>query len=105
HMLPLPPGMATTMPTPQSDASISPHMSSHLYGQYSAQVTPMPPEHATPWWVWFAGGAFAVGLGIAGAVWYANREPAPAPAPAPAPVVQPALVLPAADKPAPEAPH
>ena len=29
-----------------------------------------------PWWVWFVGGAVAVGLGIGGAAWFAAREPA-----------------------------
>jgi hypothetical protein len=33
-----------------------------------------PPVQVTPWWVWFVGGALAVGLGIAAAVWYASRS-------------------------------
>jgi hypothetical protein len=48
------------------------------------------PSTARPWWVWFAGGAAAVGLGIAAAIWVAgrrDRELTPRPAhvlPAPA---------------------
>jgi serine/threonine protein kinase len=97
HMLPLPPPMITTMPTPQSDAAVS----AHLYS-YAQQPTPLPPVAATPWWVWVAGGTFAIGLGIAGAVWYATREQPPPPpaaphvmpaeAPAPAPAAAPKIV-------------
>jgi hypothetical protein len=54
---------------------------------------------ATPWWVWFAGGALAVGLGIGGAVWYASREPARPPAAAP--TLPPATGLPAVTPPVP----
>jgi serine/threonine protein kinase len=90
HALPLPaPGMVTTIPTP-------PHLSqihgqtgmggSSIYSQYSMPETAPPPEPATPWWVWFVGGAFAVGLGIAGALWYAGGDEATA---KPTPVAQP----------------
>jgi serine/threonine-protein kinase len=38
---------------------------------------------ATPWGIWFIGGAVAVGLGVTTAVWYAGRdEPALGPSPA-----------------------
>jgi serine/threonine protein kinase len=88
HMLPLPPGMSTTMPTPpsmapsQSHFSQSAHLSqSHQLSQsalhYSGYTMPPESQHAepgTPWWVWFVGGAIAVGLGIAGALWYANSS-------------------------------
>jgi serine/threonine protein kinase len=36
-----------------------------------------PPPGSTPWWVWFAGGALAVGLGIGAAVWFVSRETEP----------------------------
>jgi hypothetical protein len=58
---------------------------SQLYGQYSQLVQPMQDTQPTPWWVWLVGGTFAVGIGVAAAVWYASRtETAPAPAPQPA---------------------
>jgi hypothetical protein len=61
-----------------------------IYSQYSMPETVPPPEPATPWWVWFIGGAFAVGLGIAGALWYASgSEPAPKPAPVAQPTASP----------------
>jgi serine/threonine protein kinase len=84
HALPLPaPGMLTTMPTPPSPSQLSQlsqlgHHSS-IYSQYSLPET-APPETPTPWWVWFVGGAFAVGLGIAGALWYAGSTETPVPA-------------------------
>jgi serine/threonine protein kinase len=80
HMLPLPPPMITTMPTPQSDAAVSAHIShnSHNYGQF----TPVPTEPAkSAMWPWIVGGATAVALGIGGATWYARRGEAPAPPP------------------------
>jgi serine/threonine-protein kinase len=72
HALPLPPpGMVTTMPTPPQLSGMHPS-SVMSYSHYS-----VPPESVhepvTPWWVWFIGGAVAVGLGIAGALWVANR--------------------------------
>ncbi len=33
---------------------------------------PPPPVKPTPWYVWFVGGALAVGIGIGGATWYAG---------------------------------
>jgi serine/threonine protein kinase len=90
HVLPLPaPGMLTTLPTPPSPSQLSQiqsGMGASIYSQYSLPETAPPPEPATPWWVWFVGGAFAVGLGIAGALWYAGGEE---PAAKPAPVAQP----------------
>ena len=62
---PLPPAMATVYPGPYPG----------LGGGYSQIVPPTvagPPP--TPWWVWFVGGALAVGLGIGAAVWYAGRD-------------------------------
>lgn len=47
---------------------------------------PPPPVKTTPWYVWFVGGALAVGLGIGGATWYAGSLDSPtATAPAAAP--------------------
>jgi serine/threonine-protein kinase len=83
HVLPLPaPGMVTTVPTPPSPSQPSKVSSlgglPSLYTQYSLPETAPPPDSATPWWVWFIGGAFAVGIGIAGALWYAgSSEPEP----------------------------
>jgi serine/threonine protein kinase len=91
HGLPLPAPMVTTMPTPPGHVSQTSHPGAtgftgqtgvgsvpSIYAGYSMPETMPPPEPATPWWVWFVGGAFAVGLGIAGALWYASStEPAP----------------------------
>jgi serine/threonine protein kinase len=94
HILPLPAPMVTTLPTPPSSHPSQPAYSTgsaslgavpSIFSQYSAPPPPPETMHtapATPWWVWFIGGAFAVGLGIAGALWYAgSSEPAAAPAP------------------------
>jgi hypothetical protein len=91
HILPLPaPAMVTTVHTPPAVSQLSGMQSGmpSIYSQYSLPETAPPPEPATPWWVWFVGGAFAVGLGIAGALWYAGGSSEPAPKPAP---VQPAV--------------
>ena len=55
---------------------------SHGHGQL---VTSTGIQTRTPWWVWFVGGALAVGLGIGAAVWYAGRGGLP-PAPEAPPV-------------------
>ena len=70
--------MMTTVPTPPvaQHSQIHPSMYSHY--------TQMPePEPATPWWVWFVGGAIAVAIGVGGALWYAGRGESPPPQPAP----------------------
>ncbi|HSD86521.1 MAG TPA: serine/threonine-protein kinase [Kofleriaceae bacterium] len=107
HMLPLPaPAMTTTVPTPPSSShfsqlsQISGGSPSLMYSQYSVPPE-APAEKPTPWWVWFVGGAFAVGLGIAGALWYANgtsegdkqAKPTMAPIEAPADKEKPAPQL------------
>jgi serine/threonine protein kinase len=109
HLPTLPP--VAHVPTP-SGVHAMPHMThapmhqSQIYGApYYSQVvglpqTPVQPQ--TPWWVWFIGGAIAVGLGVGGAVWFAGGgdDPAPAPpaatTPPPVPIKEPTL--------APEAP-
>ncbi len=48
----------------------------YLNNGYASQIA--PPQPTTPWWVWFVGGAVAVGLGIGAAVWYAGRTETPA---------------------------
>jgi serine/threonine-protein kinase len=88
HALPLPPpAMSTTVPSVHSAPSL-------MYSHYTPQPTQQPAEAATPWWVWLVGGACAVGLGVAGAVWYAGRDsglppPVAQPAPQPAAATQP----------------
>jgi serine/threonine protein kinase len=87
------------MPTPVGHSGghasqVPPHPSSgHYlhYSQYSGVVgLPPPPPAPTPWWVWFAGGAVAVAIGVAGAVWYAGRgDAAPEAKPTPQAVAQP----------------
>ena len=101
HLPTLPPMIHA--PTPASGANAMPHPS-QVYGApayYSGSqivgLTQMPAQPPTPWWVWFIGGAIAVGLGVGGAVWFAGRnsEPAPAPQPVakpdPAPLKEPTL--------------
>jgi serine/threonine protein kinase len=68
------------MPTPASQSHLSgPHPYAYQTNAgYSQMMLPNPPPvQSTPWWVWFVGGALAVGLGIAAAVWYANRSSNP----------------------------
>ena len=98
HLPTLPPVLAA--PTPHSGAHAMPLLhQSQIYGApYYSQIVglPQPPaQPQTPWWVWFIGGAIAVGLGVGGAVWFAGRgdEPAPAPQPeaVPAPRKEPTL--------------
>ena len=86
-MIPQSPQMAPTMavpqypmipsqPTPGHQSQLSgPHPFQYTNVGYSQMMLPAPPpQQITPWWVWFVGGALAVGLGIAAAVWYANRS-------------------------------
>ncbi|HSN29637.1 MAG TPA: serine/threonine-protein kinase [Kofleriaceae bacterium] len=89
HMLPLPaPAMATTVPTPpHASAMASQPNPALLYSQYTQQPVAPVEVSRTPLWLWLVGAAVAIGGGVAGALWYANREPAePAPAAQPAPV-------------------
>jgi translation initiation factor IF-2 len=52
-----------------------------LEGSY--RLPPPPGASPTPWWLWFSGGALAVGVGIAAALWLAARnEPDRSPRPA-----------------------
>jgi hypothetical protein len=98
HMLPLPaPGMVTTMPTPpQLSAMPSAPNPALQYSQYTMPPAPAP-EAATPLWVWIVGGALAIGGGIAGALWYANRGTSE---PAAEPVKQEPTVAPVETQPA-----
>jgi len=79
--LPLQPPAAEALPHVAQASQI--HPSSVLPLHYTtwtphpsqiAQQTMQPtPMQATPWWVWFVGGAVAVALGVGAAVWYAGR--------------------------------
>jgi serine/threonine protein kinase len=120
--LPLPAGD----PTGQSQVSHSAHVSHPsgpqglpppmtLEGDYRL---PSPATRTTPGWVWFVGGAAAVGLGVSSAVWLAGRDEPPlvkprvlaaaptttAATPAPAATPTPAAPVPATDPPATAAP-
>jgi len=81
--LPLPaPAMVTTLPTPPilEHGHVSTHHSQVHPSVYTQYTQMPPPEAATPWWVWFVGGAIAVAVGIIAALWYAGRtEPPPQP--------------------------
>ena len=74
--LPLVPPMQTTLPTPPHPSHHSaPYMTGGSGQQvYSSHHSQLPPPR-TALWPWIAGGAIAVGLGIAGAVWYSSRGP------------------------------
>jgi serine/threonine protein kinase len=100
HMLPLPaPAMVTTVPTPPAHVSVvqSAPNPSLAYSQYT-QAPPAPEPATTPLWVWLIAGAVAIGGGVAGALWYANRDSGPAPQVAPAP--QEPTAVPIATQPA-----
>ena len=71
----VPPAMHTVLPAAQIPLMPTPSSGMHpslYYSQYASQVAPPVPP-STPWYVWFVGGAVAVGLGIGAAVWYAGR--------------------------------
>ncbi|CAN5805551.1 hypothetical protein BH11MYX3_BH11MYX3_04060 [soil metagenome] len=97
------------MPTPVSGmhpGQINPPSGHYLqYSQYGQVVglQQLPQPAPTPWWVWFAGGAVAVALGIGAAVFYAGRtEPAPVavqPSPKPAVTQQLAVAQPTVTQP------
>jgi serine/threonine-protein kinase len=53
-----------------------------LEGSYRLP-TPPAAAAAMPWWLWFSGGALAVGVGIVAALWFAGRGPDLSPRPAP----------------------
>ena len=64
--------MISSQPTPGVQSH--PSLAYYTNAGYSQMMLPTPPPvQVTPWWVWFVGGALAVGLGIAAAVWYASR--------------------------------
>ncbi|MEJ7599990.1 MAG: serine/threonine-protein kinase, partial [Kofleriaceae bacterium] len=62
-----------------SQILLSPHLLAYQghQGHHSHQFNPSYTSHVvaptTPWWVWFVGGAVAVGLGVGSALWYAGR--------------------------------
>jgi len=79
----VPAAMATILPSTPIQQQMTPASGMHpsqFYNSYASQVA-RPPVQTTPWWVWFVGGAVAVGLGIGAAVWYAGRSDEPKPQP------------------------
>jgi serine/threonine protein kinase len=67
--------MIPAMQTPGHLSGPNQSVAYYTNAGYSQMMLPTPPpQQVTPWWVWFVGGALAVGLGIAAAVWYANRS-------------------------------
>ncbi len=108
HMLPLIPAMVTTQPTPGAASPSQAHMamsgqhSSLGYSQFVVGQQSQQHEKPTPLFVWFVGGAIAVGLGIGGALWYANKQPAATAAPAVAPVTSPTTTTTPIEQPAPK---
>ena len=76
--------MIPSLPTPGHQSHLSgptPFIATYSSQGYSQMMMPAPAAPpATPWWVWFVGGAIAVGLGVGAAVWYAGSS-APTPEP------------------------
>ena len=96
-VLPLAPPMHTAMPTPPAQLS---QLSGRTSGHHGHSKTYVPPQPSV--WPWLAAGASAVAVGIAAAVWYANRADANAPVPAqPPPAVATQPTTPTAPVPAP----
>jgi eukaryotic-like serine/threonine-protein kinase len=95
---PMPAMVPTMIPTMHPPVAMQTGVSSISALHASAVHQTAPPPRATPWWVWFAGGALAVGLGIGGAVWVVTREDAGATpaAAAPPPAPEPAVPTPPA---------
>jgi serine/threonine protein kinase len=72
------PGMATTQPTgPAGHLSHSSVMHPSLSPSQYTLIPEQESQGATPWWIWFVGGAVAVAVGIAGALWYAGKGKEP----------------------------
>jgi serine/threonine-protein kinase len=75
-------------------------IASNSFSALGAAPSFAPENKPTPAWLWFVGGALAVGLGITGAIWYAGTDtpdlsPRQAPHLAqPAPAAAPVLVTP-----------
>lgn len=75
---PLPPGderltaSSHSMPA-RSGHSLMPASASAVSLRLSQQE--QRPARSVPWYVWFVGGAVAVGLGVGGATWLAGTEP------------------------------
>jgi len=110
HMLPLAPPMVTTQPTPGASGARNVTGTQSLgYSQFIVDSQIQSQQHAqiekpTPAWVWFVGGAIAVGLGIGGALWFADKNNSAKPVTAPVekstvqqpttePIVQPTAKL------------
>ncbi len=113
HLPTLPPVIHAPTPAGVMQATHAPLHQSQIYGApYYSQIVGLPQTPAqppTPWYVWFIGGAIAVGLGVGGAVWFAGRtSDAPAPpqqpmaVPAPVPVKEPTLTTEEAPPPTPK---
>jgi len=81
----VPHAMQTILPSAPIPNQPTPASGMHpMFDQYASQIARsqiqmLPPQPTTPWWVWFVGGAVAVGLGIGAAVWYAGRTELPPP--------------------------
>jgi serine/threonine protein kinase len=80
-------------PSMQQSGAHASHASQQAY--FSQTLPPTGIQQGTPVWVWFIGGALAVGIGIVAAVWYAGRADLPPVQPAAGakpPVSQPAPI-------------
>jgi serine/threonine-protein kinase len=102
--LPAAPGAIATTPAPSikvgpdlADVGYASQLSalSVLHGSQVGHTQPPPPRGA-PWWVWFAGGALAVSVGVGAATWYAGKVEGPAAEPASGHVVSTPITPPPA---------
>jgi hypothetical protein len=106
HPLPPPPGTKHGVaPPPEQHHAMHPHFATQsIHSSQISQVPSLSMSHytlvpetgiapaqsaATPWWLWFVGGAVAVGIGIAAALWFSGRkDPVPVAQPTAAPIEQ-----------------
>jgi serine/threonine-protein kinase len=72
RILPLPPGMVTTQPTPPP----APPVGVRRMPAPSLSLSEVP-DRTSLWPVWLGGGVLAIALGIIGAIWYGQRGQAP----------------------------
>ncbi|HET9625914.1 MAG TPA: serine/threonine-protein kinase [Kofleriaceae bacterium] len=61
-------------PAHSTDVSSGGYSAQHAFVAQSGLPPAEPASKPTPGWLWFVGGALAVGLGITAAIWYAGND-------------------------------